>query len=100
RLNVRPNATLDCFAAWAALAKGDEKRAFEKLVSAGPFVLQANRQPDFVGDEALACTVILQIVSEKLGDQRRLFSAIESLKRFPGARMKELLALPKRDKSG
>jgi hypothetical protein len=98
KLNVRPNATLDSFSAWAALATGDEKRAFEKLVSAGPFFLQASRQPDFAGDEALACGVILQIVSEKLADSKRLAEA-NVLKRFPVERvagMKKLFSLPER----
>jgi serine/threonine protein kinase/Flp pilus assembly protein TadD len=92
KLNVRPNATLDCFAAWAALAKGDERRAFEKLVSAGPFVLQASRQPDFIGDEALACAVILHIVSERLADSKRLADAKEFLKRFPANRVRDMRA--------
>ena len=95
-LNVRPNATLDCLSAWAALAKGDEKRAFEKLVSAGPFFLQASRQSDFVGDEALACAITYQIVAEKLADSKRLAWANEFLKRFPSERvkaMKEIFSL-------
>jgi tetratricopeptide (TPR) repeat protein len=90
KLNVRPNATLDCFSAWAALVTGDEKRAFEKLVSAGPFFLQASRQTDFAGDEALACGVILQIVSEKLADSKRMAEATEFLKRFPADRVKAM----------
>jgi serine/threonine protein kinase/tetratricopeptide (TPR) repeat protein len=93
RLNVRPNATLDCFSAWAALATGDEKRAFEKLVSAGPFFLQASRQPDFAGDEALACAITYQIVSEKLADSKRLAEANEFLKRFPQERIKAMREL-------
>jgi serine/threonine protein kinase/Flp pilus assembly protein TadD len=99
RLNVRPNATLDCFSAWAALATGDEKRAFEKLVLAGPFFLQTSREPVFVGDEGLACAIIIQIVSEKLADSKRLAEATEFLKRFPADRiraMREVFLLPKR----
>jgi len=99
KLNVRPNATLDCFSAWAALATGNEKRAFEKLVSAGPFFLQASRQSDFGGDEALACAITYQIVSEKLGESKRLAEASEFLKRFPGDRvetMRELFSIRQR----
>jgi hypothetical protein len=90
---------MDCFSAWAALATGDEKRAFEKLVLAGPFFLQASRDPAFVGDEGLACAIIIQIVSEKLADSKRLAEATEFLKRFPAERvrtMRDVFLLPKR----
>jgi serine/threonine protein kinase/predicted Zn-dependent protease len=99
RLNVRPNATLASFAAWAAIAKGDDRKAFEKLVLAGPFFLQATRQPDFAGDEAVACATLLQIVSERLGDSNRLAAANKFMKGLPAERVKamqQIFALPAR----
>jgi len=99
RLDVRLNATLSCFSSWAALARGDEKAAFEHLVLAGPYVLMAGQQPVFGGDEGLVCGVILQIVAEKLADSKRLVGVTEFLKRFPAERvkaMRELFLLPKR----
>jgi len=98
KLDVRLNATLSCFTSWAALARGDEKAAYEQLVLAGPYVLLAGQQPVFGGDEGLVCGVILQIVAEKLGDSKRLDGATGFLKRFPVERvkaMRELFLLPK-----
>jgi hypothetical protein len=96
--DVRQNATLSCFNSWVFLAGGDEKVAFEYLVQAVPYVLQAGQQPAFGGDEGLACGVMLQIVSEKLGDSKRLAVAKDFLKPYPADRvrtMREIFLIPK-----
>jgi serine/threonine protein kinase/Tfp pilus assembly protein PilF len=98
RLDVRVNATLTCFSAWAALANHDEKEAFEKLILAIPYVLLASQQPVFRGEEGLACGVIHHIVSEKLGASKHVGGANEFLKSFPSERvkaMKQVFALSK-----
>jgi serine/threonine protein kinase/tetratricopeptide (TPR) repeat protein len=97
RLDVRLNATLTYFSSWAALATGDEKAAFENMVQAGPYFRMASQQP--LGDEGLVCAVILQIVSEKLADSKRLARATGYLKGFPAERvrtMRAVFALPNR----
>jgi hypothetical protein len=99
RLDIRLNATLSCFTSWAAVATGDEKEAFEKLVLAVPYISLASQQPTFGGDEALVCGVIQHVVAEKLGDSKHLAGATVFLKQFPGERvraMREEFLLPKR----
>jgi tetratricopeptide (TPR) repeat protein len=90
RLDVRLNATLHYFSSWRALAKGDEKAAFENLVQAELWFRLAIRQANFGQDEALVWGVILQIVSEKLADSKRLVVASEFLKRFPPDRVRTM----------
>jgi len=94
--DVRLNATVNCFAAWAALAKGDKNVSFENMVRAEPYLSLATQQ--FVGDDALVNAVILQTVSEKLADSARLASATAFLMRFPAERVraiKEQFRLPR-----
>jgi tetratricopeptide (TPR) repeat protein len=98
RVDARLNATLSCFDSWAAAAKGDEKAAFENLVQASSYIRLASQQPNFGGDYAIVCGVILQIVSEKLADSGRKDEATEFLKRFPADRvaaMKKQFSIPK-----
>jgi tetratricopeptide (TPR) repeat protein len=83
RLNVRVNAILTCFSAWAALAAGDERAASEKLVLAGPYNLLASHQPTLGADEGLICAVILETVSRNSAEQQRAGESTEFLKRFP-----------------
>jgi serine/threonine protein kinase/tetratricopeptide (TPR) repeat protein len=106
RVRLNPDAmrsaTLGCFAAWAALAKGDDKAAFEKLVQADTSYLAASQiaaspQAGPVGEEALVCAVLLQIVAEQLADKRAAGLA-EFVKRFPAERVRmirEVFTLPK-----
>jgi hypothetical protein len=99
KLGARLNATLECISAWAMLAKGDEKRAFEFLVTAGTWMQAASQDPQLDGDELLTWGVLLNIVAEKLGDSRRLAVSTELLKRFPAERVnakREVFLLPKR----
>jgi serine/threonine protein kinase/Flp pilus assembly protein TadD len=96
--DARRNATLYCFSAWASLATGDGKMAFEQLVQADTYLLLACQQPVFAGDEALVCFVILHIVSENLADKRSNGLA-EFVKRRPAERvktMREAFVLPER----
>jgi tetratricopeptide (TPR) repeat protein len=105
RLNpdVMRSATLCCFAAWAALAKGDEKAAFERLIQAETWFLAASNaasspQAAPVGEEALVCAVLLQIVAEHLADKRAA-GLTEFVKQLPVERvraLRELFAFPKR----
>jgi hypothetical protein len=64
------------------LAGGNEKLASEYLIQAVPFVLQASQQPAFCAGEGLVCGVVLQIVANKLKDQKRLAVAAELLKLY------------------
>jgi serine/threonine protein kinase/tetratricopeptide (TPR) repeat protein len=94
-VDLRLNATVNCFAAWAALAKGDKNGSFENVVRAEPYFNLATHQ--FVGDDALVNAVIIQIVSEKLADSTRLARATTFLMRFPAERVRaieELFRLP------
>jgi serine/threonine protein kinase/tetratricopeptide (TPR) repeat protein len=97
KLDVRVNATLSFFSSWAALANGNEKAAYENLVQADPYFRLATGHHFMAGDEALVCGVILQIVSEKLADSKRLPVVTEFLKGFPAERvrsMREMFLLP------
>jgi serine/threonine protein kinase/Flp pilus assembly protein TadD len=96
---ARLHATLECISAWAALATGDEKAAFEFLVTAGTWMQAASHDPHLDGDELLTWGVLLNIVAERLGDSRRLAVSTELLKRFPAERVnakREVFLLPKR----
>jgi tetratricopeptide (TPR) repeat protein len=99
RLDVRRNATLYCFSAWALLAKGDNQAAVDRLVQGDTYLLLASQQPVVAENEGFVCVAILQIVAEKLADSRRLARATDFLKRFPPERvkaMREVFLLPKR----
>jgi hypothetical protein len=95
--DVRLNATLSSFDAWAFLAVGNDKVASEFLIQVTPLVGLATETPTFTEDEGLACGVLLQIVSEKLGDTNRSRLFANYLKRFPIERvtaMRKVFALP------
>jgi tetratricopeptide (TPR) repeat protein len=97
RLDVRLNATLSCFSAWAALANHDEKEAFEKFILAIPYVLLASQQAVFSGEEGIVCGVIHHVISEKLEASKHVAGATEFLKSFPAERvkaMKKVFSLP------
>jgi tetratricopeptide (TPR) repeat protein len=97
RFDVRRNATLNCFAAWEALAVGNDKSALEKLVQADTYLIVASQNHLLVGEECLVCFVILQIVSERLADKRSV-GLSEFLRRFPPDRVSALtkvFSLPK-----
>src|SRR5262249_51698767 len=83
------SATLSCFAAWAALGRGDAGVAFERLIQADIWYLGASQQTGRVGEEALICAVLLHIVSEKLEDKRSV-QLSDFVKRFPADRVKAM----------
>jgi tetratricopeptide (TPR) repeat protein len=117
KLNVRVNAVLSLFSAWAALVAGDEVGAYEKFVIAGPYSLLASNQPTLDQYEALVSVTLINVISERLAESGRLTAGTEFLKRFPPARvqtseymkrvpadrakaMREIFTIPKRNQTG
>jgi tetratricopeptide (TPR) repeat protein len=99
KFDVRRNATLNCFFAWAALATGDNKAAFENSAQGAAWLQIAGQQVTLPEENTLVCVVILLIVSEKLGDQRSVQLADAVKRFFPAQRVNTLRAifsLPKR----
>ena len=68
----------------------DETGAMQFLVEAGCYVGLASQLPAFAGDECLVCGTLLEIVSEKLADAKRLGVAREVLKRYPADRVETM----------
>jgi len=103
-IDARRHATMTCFLSWVSLAVGNEKEARESMAQGVSNVLQASQNPEFGGpealaggDEALVCGVILQVVSEKLADSRRLAFATGILNHYPPERvaaMRRIFELP------
>jgi serine/threonine protein kinase/tetratricopeptide (TPR) repeat protein len=89
-LDFPANATLTCFSSWAALALGDQKAAFEKMVQAELYCCLAGHSGVDNRDDALVCGVIIHVVSEQLADAKRLTMASEILKQFPSERVRGL----------
>jgi serine/threonine protein kinase/tetratricopeptide (TPR) repeat protein len=89
-LDWRVNATLYSYRSWVALTENEEKRALEFLVEASHYVALARQLPAFAGDECLACCTLLEAVSDKLADAKRLAAAREVLKQFPADRVKAM----------
>jgi serine/threonine protein kinase/tetratricopeptide (TPR) repeat protein len=99
RPDARLNAILCCFSSWAAAATGDEKAARESFAQADPYLHWASQKAPIGGDDPFVCGIILQIVSEELGDSKQLDGITNFLKRFPAERvrgMREVFLLPKR----